>query len=339
MKKIRILDDTLRDGMHAWGHKLPPDKMASLAAAIDTTGVDSIEFGHGNGMSGSSFQYGFGAADDIAYFKAVSDAVKNTRLAFITLPGIGTRETFKAARDHGVDIARIATQITENDIAEQHIRMSKSMGFEVRAVLPAAQPVSVEETVELAQKSEGYGADVVYLLDGSGYMMPSEVFDRVSALRKGLDIEIGFHGHNNLQLAVANSYAAIEGGATHVDCCLKGFGAGAGNCPTEILAAVCSRMNIDTGVDLYRAMDVAEEHLKPLMPGPIEFSNDAIMLGYAGTYSSFLLFARRAGERYGVDPREIILEMGRRQCTEGQENLCIEVAFDIAERNKKEADK
>jgi 4-hydroxy-2-oxovalerate/4-hydroxy-2-oxohexanoate aldolase len=330
MKRIRVLDDTLRDGMHVWQHKLPPETMADVASSLDETGVDSIEFGHGNGMSGSSFQYGFGAASDEAYFKAVSGAVKRARLAFITLPGIGTRETLKTARDHGIQIARIATQITENDIAEQHIRMAREMGFEVRAVLPAAQPIRIEDTVTYAQKSERYGADVVYLLDGSGYMVPGEVYDRVRAMRKSLDVEIGFHGHNNLQLAVANSLAAIEAGATHVDCCLRGFGAGAGNCPTEMLVAICKRLGYETGVDLLKVMDVAEQKLDPLMPGPITFSNDAMMLGYAGTYSSFLLFARRAGERYGVDPRLIIEEMGRRQCTEGQENLCIEVAYDLS---------
>ena len=331
MRAIRILDDTLRDGMHAWGHQLRPEQMASLAAALDATGVDSIEFGHGNGMGGSSFQYGFAAATDEEHLKAVSAVVSRARLAFITLPGIGTRETFRMARDHGVAIARVATQITENDIAEQHIRMAKEMGFETRAVLPQAQPIGVAETVSYAQKSERYGADVVYLLDGSGYMLPEQVHERVAAMTKSLSIPVGFHGHNNLQLAVANSLAAIDAGATHVDCCVRGFGAGAGNCPTEILAALCSRLGHQTGIDLYRIMDVAERDLEPLMPGPVRFSNDAIMLGYSGAYSSFLLFARRAGERYGVDPRRIIEEMGRRQCTEGQENLCIEVAYDLSQ--------
>jgi 4-hydroxy-2-oxovalerate/4-hydroxy-2-oxohexanoate aldolase len=330
MSGIKILDDTLRDGMHAWGHKLRPERMAEVAAALDRTGVDSIEFGHGNGMGGSSFQYGFAAASDEEYLKAVSSKVKNARMAFITIPGIGTRETFKLARDYGVSIARVATQITENDIAEQHIRMAKEMGFEARAVLPAARPISVADTVLCARKSEKYGADVVYLLDGSGTMVPEEVYDRVIAMKKALAVEVGFHGHNNLQLAVANTLAAIEGGATHVDCCLRGFGAGAGNCPTEILVALCSRLGHRTGVDLYNIMDVAEKDLEPLMPAPMKFSNDAIMLGYAGTYSSFLLFARRAGQRYQVDPRRIIEEMGRRQCTEGQENLCIEVAYDLS---------
>lgn len=336
-KRIKILDVTLRDGMHQLSHKLPAEKMAEVAEQIDKIGVDSIEFGHGNGLGGSSFQYGFGASTDLEYIKAVSSVVKNTKLSVITLPGIGTRMELQAALDHGVKIARLCTQISECDIAEQHIKMAKKMGFETRAVLPCASMLSVEDTVHYAKMSEEFGADVVVLLDGGGYLLPPLVFERIAAMKKALKVEIGFHGHNNMQLAIANSIAAVEAGAVHVDCCLKGFGAGAGNCATEIMAAICDRMGIDTGVDLYKAMDVAEGYIKPLMVKPIEFDNSSLMLGYAGVYSSFLLFAKRAGERYGVDPRDVIKEMGKRQCTEGQENLCIECAYDIAQRKNQQS--
>lgn len=330
--QIKILDITLRDGMHPLKHQLNAEIMAQIAAQIDKTGVDAIEFGHGNGLAGSSFQYGFAASKDREYLEAVSHKVTQTKLGIIIIPGIGTRQELSMARENGVVIARFATQITECDIAEQHIRMASEMGFESRAVLPCASAISIRETVKYAQMSESYGAKVVYLLDGGGYLLPEMVFDRVAAMRKGLEVEIGFHGHNNLQLAVANSLAAVEAGATHVDCCLKGLGAGAGNCPTEIFAAICERKGIETGIDLYKAMDVAEKFVKPIMPKPIEFDNDSLMLGYSGVYSSFLLFAKRAGERYGVDPRDVIKEMGKRQCTEGQESLCIECAFDLAQQ-------
>lgn len=329
-KQIKILDITLRDGMHVVSHQLSPNQMAQLAKGIDTIGVECIEFGHGNGLGGSSLQYGFAAASDLEYIQAVSKVVKNTKLAIIIIPGIGTRHELAMAVDHGVSIARFATQITECDIARQHIQMAYDLGLEPRAVLPCASMISVEETVRYAKMSESFGAQVVYLLDGGGFMLPHQVFERIKEMKKSLDVPIGFHGHNNLQLAVANSLAAVEAGAEHIDCCLKGFGAGAGNCPTEPFAAVCKRLDIETGIDLYRAMDVGDEMLKPLMAQPMELTSDQIMLGYSGCYSSFLLFARRAGERYGVDPRDIIQEIGRRQCTEGQENLCIEVAFDLS---------
>ena len=332
-KQIKILDVTLRDGMHPLKHQLTATQMAGVAARIDSIGADVIEFGHGNGLAGSSFQYGLAASTDAEYIEAVAAAVSKTKLGVIIIPGIGTRHELAIAREHGVAVARLATQITECDIAEQHIRMAIEMGFEARAVLPCASALSVEDTVKYAQKSASYGAKVVYLLDGGGYLLPEMVHDRVTAMCKSLDVEVGFHGHNNLQLAVANSLAAVDAGATHVDCCLKGLGAGAGNCPTEIFVAVCQRKEIQTGVDLYLAMAVAEEAVKPIMPGPIEFDSSSVMLGYAGVYSSFLLFAKRAGERYGVDPRDIIQEMGRRQCTEGQENLCIECAYDLSQRS------
>jgi 4-hydroxy-2-oxovalerate aldolase len=336
-RAIKILDVTLRDGMHAVSHQLTPQQMATLAAAIDTIGLDSIEFGHGNGLGGSSVQYGFAAASDLEYIEAVSAVVHKTKLAIIIIPGIGTRHELAMAVEHGVSIARLATQITECDIARQHIKMAAELGLEPRAVLPCASVISISETVRLALLSESFGAQVVYLLDGGGYMLPHQVFDRVEAMKKALDVPIGFHGHNNLQLAVANSMAAVEAGAEHVDCCLKGFGAGAGNCPTEPFAAICDRLDIKTGIDLYKAMDVGDQLLKPLMQRPMELSSDQIMLGYAGTYSSFQLFAKRAAERYGVDARDIILEIGRRGCTEGQEQLCIQVAYELDQRKRGEA--
>ena len=316
-KSVKILDVTLRDGMHAVGHQLTAAQMADLAVGIDSIGVDSIEFGHGNGLGGSSLQFGFAAASDLEYIKAVSAVVTRTKLAIIIIPGVGTRHELTMAVEHGVSIARLATQITECDIARQHIRMARELGMEPRAVLPFASALSVDETVRYAQMSESFGAAVVYLLDGGGYMLPEQVHDRVAAMRKKLDVPIGFHGHNNLQLAVANSLAAVDGGAEHIDCCIKGFGAGAGNCPTEPFVAVCDRLGIETGVDLYNVMDVGDQLLTPLMPRPMELGSDQIMLGAAGCYSSFLLFARRAGERYGVDPRDIIREIGSRDLEAG----------------------
>lgn len=330
MARVKLVDLTLRDGMHAVSHQFTKETMASLAAQIDTVGVDYIEFGHGNGLGGSSIQYGIAAATDKEYVEEVTKAVKKTPLSVITIPGIGTRYELELAKDHGIKVARFATQMSECNIAKQHIAMAKSLGMSPWAVLPHARCLSVEETVKYAQMSESFGAEVIYLLDGGGSMLPEEVAERVAAVKKTVDVPIGLHMHNNLQLALANTLAGIEAGAEYVDCCLKGFGAGAGNCPLEPLIAVLKKKGYETNVDLYKAMDVGDTYLKPLMPRPMELTSDQIMLGYAGTYSSFLLFARRAGVRYGVDPRDIIYEIGRRGCTEGQEQSCIEVAYGLA---------
>lgn len=331
-RRIKLMDLTLRDGMHAVAHQFTPETMAFLAGKIDTVGVDYIEFGHGNGLGGSSLQYGLGAGTDLEYIEAVTKVVKNSQLSVITIPGIGTRFELQMAYDHGIRVARFATQMSECDIAKQHIQLAKQMGFSPWSTLPHAKCLSVEDTVKYAQMVESYGAEVVYLLDGGGSMLPEEVFERVEAIKKHVDIPVGLHLHNNLQLAVANTLAGVDAGAEYVDCCLKGFGAGAGNCPVEPLAVALEKKGYETGIDLYHAMDVGDEYLKPLMPRPMELASDQIMLGYAGTYSSFLLFARRAGERYGVDPRDVILEIGRRGCTEGQEQICIEVAYELSQK-------
>ena len=334
-RRIKLMDLTLRDGMHAIGHQFTPETMAFLAEKIDTVGVDYIEFGHGNGLGGSSLQYGLGAGTDLEYIEAVTKVVKNTELSVITIPGIGTRFELQMAYDHGIRVARFATQMSECDIAKQHIQLAKKIGLSPWSTLPHAKCLSIEDTVKYAQMVESYGAEVVYLLDGGGSMLPEEVYERVEAIKKNVDIPVGLHLHNNLQLAVANTLAGVDAGAEYVDCCLKGFGAGAGNCPVEPLAVALEKKGYETGINLYHAMDVGDEYLKPLMARPMELASDQIMLGYAGTYSSFLLFARRAAERYGVDPRDVILEIGRRGCTEGQEQICIEVAYELAQQKQK----
>lgn len=330
MPDITILDVTLRDGSHAVSHTFTPQQMAALAGEIDKTGVSIIEFGHGNGLGGSSLQYGIAPYGDREYLDAVVPAVSSADLAIIIIPGVGTREELNLGKEYGVKYAYIATQITEVDIGQQHIKMAKELGMIPISVLPIASVLPVEDTVRYAQMAESYGAEVVYLVDGGGYQLPGQVAERVAATVKALDVSAGFHPHNNLQLAVANARAAYEAGATYFDCCLKGFGAGAGNLPTEIFTAVMDRIGVESGIELYKTMDVGEAFLRPLMPRPMEVDNDRIMLGYSGCYSSFLLFAQRAGQKFGVDPRDIIREIGKRQCTEGQEDICIDIGYALA---------
>ena len=338
-EKINLVDLTLRDGMHAVSHQFTAETMANLARQIDSIGYESLEIGHGNGLAGSSIQYGFAASTDEEYLAAVSAAVEKTPVCIVIIPGIGTRYELQIARDAGVKVARIATQITECDIGKQHVAMAREMGFHTRTLLPHAAPLSVEDTVKYAEMSASFGSQVVYILDGGGAMLPGEVYERVARSRDAVakhGAQIGFHGHNNLSLAVANSLEAVRGGATYIDTCLRGFGAGAGNCAVEPFAAALEKQGYVTGVDLLGAMDAGDTYLKPLMPRPMELNSDQVMLGRWGVYSSFLLFARRAGEAYGVDPREIIKGIGIRGCTEGQEHVCIEVAYELA--NGKRAD-
>ncbi|EAX48465.1 pyruvate carboxyltransferase [Thermosinus carboxydivorans Nor1] len=333
MKRIRIIDTTLRDGMHAVSHQLTPEQMALIASRLDEAGVGTIEFGHGDGIGGSSMQYGFAKAADREYFKAVSQAVKQARLDVLLIPGIGTIEDLKVAMEYGVKTVRVATHVTEADVGEQHIAFAKKNGLEAIGFLMMSHMASPEKVAEQAKLFESYGADVVYIADSAGAMVPEDVKARITAVKSAVSLPVGFHAHNNLGLAIGNNLAAIEAGATILDGTVRGLGAGAGNAQLEVLVAVLNRMGYETGIDLYKVMDLSEDVLAPLMQRPQIINREALAIGYAGAYSSFLLHAYRAAEKFGVDARDILIELGRLKTVGGQEDLIIDVAIELA--NKK----
>jgi 4-hydroxy-2-oxovalerate aldolase len=332
MKQIRLIDTTLRDGMHAVSHQLSADDMANIARRLDAAGVGTIEIGHGDGIGGSSLQYGFAKATDEEYFKAVSKSLKKCKWGVLLIPGIGTIEDLKVAMEYGVHTVRVATHVTEADVSEQHIQFAKKNGLEAVGFLMMSHMASVEKVVEQAKLMESYGSDIVYVTDSAGAMTPSEITARISAVKAAVKIPVGFHAHNNLGLAIGNTLAAIEAGAAMVDGTVRGLGAGAGNSQLEVLAAVLTKMGYDTGVDWYQLMDIGQEVIDPLMHRPQVISSDALAIGYAGAYGSFLLHARRAAQKFGVDARDILLELGRRQAVGGQEDLIIDVAIDLAKK-------
>jgi 4-hydroxy-2-oxovalerate aldolase len=330
MKNIRIIDATLRDGMHAVSHQLTPEQMARIAAGLDAAGVDTIEIGHGDGLGGSSLQYGFARASDKEYLAAVAKAVKNAKIDVLLIPGIGTIEDLEAAMAYGVKTVRVATHVTEADVGAQHIDFAKKHGLEAIGFLMMSHMATPEKVVEQAKLFESYGADAVYVTDSAGAMVPGEVAERITAVREAIKLPIGFHAHNNLGLAVGNTLAAIEAGASIVDGTVRGLGAGAGNTQLEVLVAVLKRLGYETGIDLYSVMDAGEQLVDPVMQRPQIVSNAALAIGYAGAYGSFLLHSQRAAEKFGVDARDILIEMGRRKTVGGQEDLIIDVAIDLA---------
>lgn len=327
---LRVVDTTLRDGMHSVAHQFSPEQMATIAAAMDAAGIDTLEASHGDGLGGSSIQYGRAAAPDRAYLEAVSSALTRTKLAVLLLPGIGVKDDLDVAADLGAKVARIATHVTEADIAEQHIGLAKRRGMEVMGFLMMVHMAPIDVMVHNARLMEAYGADYVYAVDSAGYTLPPEVRDRVHALKDALDCRVGFHGHNNLGLAIGDTLAAVEAGADVVDGSLRGFGAGGGNAATETLVAVLQRLAIPTGVDLYKIMDAAKL-VEPFKAQPKQGPDATLILGYAGVYSSFLLHTARAAERFGVDARDILVELGRRRVVGGQEDMIIDVAYELAQ--------
>jgi len=333
-KRILLHDNCLRDGMHPKRHQISIEQMVTVASALDAAGVPLIEVTHGDGLGGASVNYGFAAHEDEAYLRAVVPKMRRARISALLIPGIGTVEHLNLAHDCGVSTIRIATHCTEADVAEQHIGAAKKLGLDTVGFLMMAHMQEPAALASQARLMESYGANCVYCTDSAGYLLPDGVAARVAALRDTLlpGTEIGFHGHHNLAMGVANSLAAVEAGATRIDGSAAGLGAGAGNTPLEVFAAVCERMGVHTGVDLYRFMDVAEDLVVPMMDQPIRVDRESLILGYAGVYSSFLLFAQRAAQKYGVSARDILVEMGRRKAVGGQEDLIEEVALELRQR-------
>ena len=337
-KKITVHDMTLRDGMHPKRHLISLEQMKAVAMGLDAAGVPLIEVTHGDGLGGSSVNYGFPSHTDEEYLSAVIPLMKNAKVSALLLPGIGTVDHLKMAHDLGVSTIRVATHCTEADVSEQHISMARKMGMDTVGFLMMAHMNSAEGLVKQAKLMESYGANCIYITDSAGYMLPDDVKERLSAVRQALnaETELGFHGHHNMAMGIANSLAAVEVGANRIDAAAAGLGAGAGNTPMEVLVAVCARMGIETGVDVFKIQDVAEDLVVPLMDFPIRIDRDALTLGYAGVYGSFLLFAKRAEAKYGIPARELLLELGHRGMVGGQEDMIEDTALTMV-RNRKVA--
>ncbi|HKR43360.1 MAG TPA: 4-hydroxy-2-oxovalerate aldolase [Paraburkholderia sp.] len=338
-KRITVHDMTLRDGMHPKRHQMTLDQMRSIASGLDAAGVPLIEVTHGDGLGGSSVNYGFPTHTDAEYLGAVIPLLKRAKVSALLIPGIGTVDHLKEAYALGVHTIRVATHCTEADVSEQHIAMARKLDMDTVGFLMMSHMNSPEGLVKQAKLMESYGANCIYITDSAGHMLPDDVRVRLSAVRDALrsETELGFHGHHNLAMGVANSIAAIEAGANRIDGASAGLGAGAGNTPLEVLVAVCERMGIETGVDVWKIQDVAEDLVVPMMDFPIRIDRDALTLGYAGVYGSFLLFAKRAGDKYGIPARDILVELGRRGMVGGQEDMIEDTALTLVKARAAQA--
>jgi len=325
--------------MHPKRHQITLEQMIAVATGLDAAGVPLLEVTHGDGLGGASVNYGFAPHSDEDYLRAVIPKLRRAKVSALLLPGIGTVDHLRLAHDCGIACVRIATHCTEADVAEQHISLARKLGLDTVGFLMMAHMVEPEVIARQGKLMESYGANCVYVTDSAGYMLPEDVTARTVALRSALrpETEVGFHGHHNLAMGVANSLAAIEAGAVRIDGSAAGLGAGAGNTPLEVFNAVAARMGIETGVDVFKLMDVAEDLVVPMMDQPIRIDRDALILGYAGVYSSFLLFAKRASAKYGVPSADILVELGRQKTVGGQEDMIEDLALNMARARARRA--
>jgi 4-hydroxy 2-oxovalerate aldolase len=337
--KVRITDSTLRDGSHAMAHRFTEDQVRGVVHALDTAGVEVIEVTHGDGLGGSSFNYGFSAVDDVKLVAAAVDEAGSAKIAVLLLPGVGTIRDLKMARDAGASVARIATHCTEADVSLQHFAAARDMGMETVGFLMLSHRIDPDELARQARIMVDGGAQCVYVVDSAGAMVLGDAQARVEALVRevGHQAQVGFHGHQNLSLGIANSVLAVRGGALQVDGALCALGAGAGNSPTEVLAATFDRLGILTGVDVQAALAAAEDVVKPFLHRLPFADRGAITQGYAGVYSSFLLHAERAAQRYDVPAHEILQRVGEAGYVGGQEDMIIDIALQLAAERERAA--
>lgn len=335
MKDLLFFDATLRDGSHAINHKFSQNQIATYCRQIDKAGMNTVIVGHGNGLGASSLQVGISKISDREFIQTARKNLQKTKLGAYLIPGFGTiQEDLEPAIYDGVDVFKIGCQCTEADVTRQHIEFAKSKGKEVYGVLMMFHMINTQRLLEEAQKMQSYGADGIIIMDSAGAATPELIKKTINSLCNGLRIPVGVHAHNNMGLAVSNTYIAIKEGATIIDGTIRGFGAGAGNCALEILVALLKKEGyLLKGIDWYRMLDVSQNIVSTFKQVDDGIDTISVVSGFSGVFSAFKTHVLNAAETFGVDARDIFVELGERKVMAGQEDIIVDVAEEL--KNKK----
>lgn len=336
MRDITIIDSTLRDGSHAIFHQLTKSNIADYAKGAEKAGVPVIIVGHGNGLGASSLQLGISLLSDHEMLKTARAQLKNTKLGAFLIPGFGTiKKDIDPAISDGVEIMMVASHCTEANVTREHIEYLVKRRIKTFGVLMMTHMASATELLTQAKLMESYGASGVLLMDSAGAYLPNDVVEKVGKLVENLKIDVGFHPHNNLGMGIANAMAAVSAGARIIDGTTRGLGAGAGNCQLEVFVAVCQRSGIKTGIDLYKLMDLSEQTVAKIMTSPQEISSVSLVSGLAGVFSGFAPHAKRNAKKFNVDVRNVLMELGKRKVVAGQEDIIVDVAYNLKKHKRK----
>ena len=324
-----ILEVTLRDGSYLIDFQFTAEDTATIATGLESIGFRWIEVGHGLGLHASQSGKGMAAATDEEYLDAAAQSLKHAKWGMFFIPGIGREEDLRLAARYGMSFVRIGTNVTETDQARRYIALARELGFIVSYNAMKSYAVSPENFGRAVAKVHEWGADIACLVDSAGSMDPDSVAAYLRAAQAESTIPLGFHGHDNLSLAVANTLRAIEEGAVLVDSSLQGMGRSAGNTVTEVLVAILQRRELMQHVDLKAAMDVGQGLIQPLL-GKRGIDPMAITGGLARFHSSFTGKVQHYADKHHVDVRDLIVRLCQEDQVSAPDELLERLSHELA---------
>jgi 4-hydroxy-2-oxovalerate aldolase len=328
--QFKILDTTLRDGSYAINFQFTVSDTELICAALEKAGIELIEIGHGVGLNASRVPgAGEAAQTDAEYLEAAARTLTKAKFGMFCIPGVARLEDVDMAAATGMGFIRIGTDVARMEESEPFIARAKKHGLYVSANFMKSYVTAPREFAQKAALSQKFGSDLLCVVDSAGGMMPEELEEYFRAVRDACDVPLGFHGHENLGMAVANTLRAVDLGAAVVDTSLQGLGRSSGNASTELVIAALARKGIDVGIHPLTVLDIGEKYIKPLITRRGLESTDVIA-GYSLFHSSFMGVIKKFSTKYKIDPRKLIIGVTQHNRVSAPEALVEKVAKEIS---------